>query len=211
MVESRRIVTALALVPLAVAPIAWANTGANSSNRGHGLHPVGALTLERESGCPGRWRWNVKTLTDKPASGPWVNFSSRLKTVAELGDLQEPGVPINSRSVDVPRQPGPERRTYRVNAALVKMKKESDGDVHLVIADPGPNGKRMVVEFPNTDCAPASMSPRRPDMQAARRALIDHCGTPPSSFSNGKLEGTAQRHKLISGLRRRGAVARTIG
>jgi hypothetical protein len=110
-------VTALALVPLAVAPIAWANTGANSSNRGHGLHAAGALTLERESGCPGRWRWNVKTLTDKPASGPWVNFSSRLKTVAELGDLQEPGVPINSRSVDVPRQPGPERRTYRVNCA----------------------------------------------------------------------------------------------
>jgi hypothetical protein len=76
--------------------------------------------------------------------------------------LKKPSVPINSHSVNVPRLPGPERKTYRVNATLVKMKKESDGDIHVVIADPGPNGKRMVVEFPNTDCA-------RPHSRAAAR------------------------------------------
>jgi hypothetical protein len=53
------------------------------------------------------------------------------------------------------------------------MKRESDADIHLVIADPGPNGKRMVVEFPSTSCPPASTSPRRPDMEAARKALTD--------------------------------------
>jgi hypothetical protein len=28
-------------------------------------------------------------------------------------------------------------------------------------------------------------------MEAARKALTDHCGSPPSAFKNGKLEGTA--------------------
>ena len=151
------------------------------------------MSLERETACPGKWRWAVKTLTDKPAhpNAPWVSFSSKLKTVAELGGLAKPSVTINSQSVTVPRQPGPERETYRVNAALVKMKKESDGDIDLVIADPGPDGKRMVVEFPSTSCSPASTSPRRPDMESARKTLTDHCGLPPSAFKNGMLDGTA--------------------
>jgi hypothetical protein len=132
-------------------------------------------------------------LADKPANPnlPWVSFYSKLKTVAELGDLPKPSVPINSRSVTVPRQPGPERKTYRLNAVLVKMKKEPDGDIHLVIADPGANGKRMVAEFPSASCAPASTSSKRPQMESARRTLLDHCGPAPSSFNRGILEGTA--------------------
>lgn len=187
---NRRFIAGLALLLLAVVPVAWASAKPGTAARPTQARP---MFLERETACPGKWRWAVKTLTDKPAdpNAPWVNFSSKLKTVAQLGDLEEPSVPINSHSVDVPRQPGPERKTYRVNAALVKMKKESDGDVHLVIADPGPSGKRMVVEFPSTSCSPAATSPRRPDMEAARKALTDHCGSAPSAFKNGKLEGTA--------------------
>jgi hypothetical protein len=33
--------------------------------------------------------------------------------VAKLGDLEKPSVPINSHSLNVPRQPGPQRKTYR--------------------------------------------------------------------------------------------------
>jgi hypothetical protein len=78
-----------------------------------------------------------------------------------------------------------------VRAALVKMKMEDDGDYHLVIADPGPNGKRMVVEFRDPNCDGAMQSKKRASMASARKALRDHCGTPPSSFKKGMLSGTA--------------------
>jgi hypothetical protein len=148
------------------------------------------MSVERETGCPGEWRWPVKTLTDSPENAS-VSFSSKLKTVAQLGGLAKPSVPINNHTLYVPRQPGPEKKTYRVNAVLVKMRKETDGDIHLVIADPGPSGGRMVVELPSTSCSPASTSPRRPDMEAARKALTDQCGSAPYSFKKGMLEGTA--------------------
>jgi hypothetical protein len=187
---NRRVIAGIGLLLLAVVPVAWASTSSETVASRSQVRP---MSLERETACPGKWRWAVKTLTDKPAdpNAPWVSFSSKLKTVAELGGLAKPSVPINNQSVTVPRQPGPERKTYRVNAVLVKMKKESDGDIHLVIADAGPDGTRMVVEFPSTSCPPASTSPRRPDMESARKSLTDHCGPPPSAFKNGMLDGTA--------------------
>lgn len=185
---NRRVLAGLALVTLAVAPIAWASTGASSSNPRRDVRPLVSLSFERETGgCPGKWRWAVKTLSDKPQAST-VSFYSRLKTVAELGALPRPSVKINSATLDVPRQPG-EKKTYRVNAVLVKFAAEDDGDIHLVIADPGPNGERMVAEFPNTDCDGAALSAKQPQMSAARRTLLDHCGLAPSSFK--KLEGTA--------------------
>jgi hypothetical protein len=184
---NRRVVAGLALVPFAVAPIAWASASVDGGNQGRALPATESLTLERESGCPGKWRWAVKTLSDKPQAST-VSFSSKLKTVAELGALPRPSVKINSATLSVPRQPGPEKKTYRVNAVLVKFAKEDDGDIHLVIADPGPTGKRMVAEFPNAECEGAALSAKQPQMAAARRALLDHCGSAPSSFK--KLEGT---------------------
>jgi hypothetical protein len=185
---NRRIVVGLALVPLALAPIAWASTGADAGSEGRAPRATGPLSPERESGCPGRWRWAVKTLSDKPQAST-VSFYSKLKTVAELGALPRPSVKISSATLDVPRQPGPEKKTYRVSAVLVKFAKEDDGDIHLVIADPGANGKRMVAEFPNADCDGAALSAKQPQMAAARRTLLDHCGPAPSSFK--RLEGTA--------------------
>jgi hypothetical protein len=96
---------------------------------------------------------------------------------------------LSVHTSDVPRQPGPEKKTYRVNAVLVEFAKEADGDIHLVIADPGANGERMVVEFPKADCADAMMSAKQPQMAAARKALLDHCGPASSSFK--ELDGTA--------------------
>jgi hypothetical protein len=185
---NRRVLAGFALVPLAVAPIAWASTGLSSSNPRPDPRALVPLSLERETGCPGKWRWAVKTLSDKPQAST-VSFYSRLKTVAELGALPRPSVKINSATLSVPRQAGPEKKTYRVNAVLVKFAKEDDGDIHLVIADPGPNGKRMVAEFPNADCDGAALSAKQPEMAAARTTLLDHCGPAPSSFK--RLEGTA--------------------
>jgi hypothetical protein len=130
----------------------------------------------------------VKTLSDEPIASTGITWKSKLMTVAALAALPKPQVKL---SIQTPRQPGPERKTYRVRAALVKMKKEDDGDVHLVVADPGPGGKRMVVEFPDPNCDGAMKSKKRTSMASARKALRDHCGNPPSSFKKGMLSGTA--------------------
>ena len=39
-------------------------------------------------------------------------------------------------------------KTYRVRAMLGEMKLEHDDDIHVVIAQPGATGLRMIVEFP---------------------------------------------------------------
>jgi hypothetical protein len=85
---NRRVIAGIALLLLAVVPVAWAST---SSDTASGPSQARPMSLERETACPGKWRWAVKTLTDKPAdpNAPWVNFSSKLKTVAELGDLEK--------------------------------------------------------------------------------------------------------------------------
>jgi hypothetical protein len=156
------------------------------------VRPGGApASLDRTASCPGKWRWPVKTLSDEPIASTGITWKSKLMTVAALGALPKPNVKLTIKSINVPRQPGPERKTYRVRATLVKMKKEDDGDVHLVIADPGTAGKRMVVEFPDPNCDGAMKSKKRTSMASARKALRDHCGAPPSSFKKGMLSGTA--------------------
>src|SRR5262245_34766671 len=112
----RRALATIALVPLAAVPLAWSNANSRQTSIGHSSL-VNPMSVERETGCPGQWRWPVKTLTDSPDNSS-VSFSSKLKTVAQLGGLAKPSVPINNHTLYVPRQPGPEMKTYRVNAVL---------------------------------------------------------------------------------------------
>jgi hypothetical protein len=77
---------------------------------------------------------------------------------------------------------GVETTTYRVRATLVKMKIEEDGDVHLVIAQPGTaNAATMIVEFPSAGCTRKAPSWARRAMARARTALTTSCGTPSRS------------------------------
>jgi hypothetical protein len=188
---SRRGLDGLMLSALAVAPIAWAGVGSHSgsSDRTPARY-VTPAAVEREATCSGKWRWPVKTLSDGPAALSGISWKSKPMTVGALGELPKPDVKLTIKTPDVPRQPGPEGKTYRVRATLVKMKNESDGDIHLVIADPGPSGKRMVAEFPDASCDGAMMSAKQPSMASARKALRDHCGAPPNSFKKGMLSGT---------------------
>jgi hypothetical protein len=139
-------------------------------------------SLERAAACPGKWRWPVKTLSDDLASK--VNFTAKKTTVATLSTLTKPA----SLNLQTPRQPGAERRTYRIQAMLVKTKREADGDYHLVIADPGTK-ERMVVEFPDATCDGAAKSSKREAMAKAREAFNTGCGKPTTKFKS--LIGTA--------------------
>src|SRR5216684_476435 len=118
-------------------------------------HPA---VFQGRSVCPGSERWPIKTLTD-PAAGS-VDFAHPVttKTVAQLA-AQDPA-PIHILS-STPRLPL-EKVVYRVTVRLVKAKIEESGtkgdeDIHLVIADPTPNGgppgQTMIAEFPKPGCA----------------------------------------------------------
>jgi hypothetical protein len=81
-----------------------------------------------------------------------------------------------------------ERTTYTLTANLLKMKREDDRDVHLVIADAA-TSNTMIVELVDVACSGAISSPYKSQMQSARQAFEAACGTPTTSFKD--LTGTA--------------------
>jgi hypothetical protein len=104
--------------------------------------------------CGGTERWNVKVANDPDAKLVDLNPVGA-GSIAELnGKL--PGPVDSGGRMDV------EKKEYTVSGFLSFFKHEEDGDYHVVITDrPGdfirdkktpPNGRSMVVEFPDADC-----------------------------------------------------------
>ncbi len=140
---------------------------------------VGVLASGSASGDPvpvaarcGVERWPVKALTDPDADQ--VNFHPKTTTVNALRSLTRPS-PLGARI------PGVETTTYRVSARLIEMKLESDSDIHLVISAPTSTRRTMIVEFPSGSCTRGASTTARRKMSAARRALIDACGSAKTS------------------------------
>jgi hypothetical protein len=117
-------------------------------------------------------RWPEKTLADPAA----VNVSRRAvaSTVDALARLPVV-VGINGA-----RGIGTELTRVKVEAKLVGIKGEADGDFHLVIKDPA-TGAQMIVEFPNQGCTRGASAALRKKMQTARVAVVNACGFTPSS------------------------------
>jgi hypothetical protein len=84
-------------------------------------------------------RWKVKTLADGYITPAEPNQSS----IEEQHALLTPKV-----GEDIPRLAS-ERTVYRLVANLVEVKKEFDGDYHLVLEDPRTH-LRMIAEIPDT-------------------------------------------------------------
>lgn len=131
---------------------------------------VGTRSVVRGCGTRGA----VKTLTDGRAG--LVARSPRDTSVAALRTLRAP----KRLTAKSPRQPGPERTTYRAQARLVEMMLEKDGDIRLVVLDPKTKGK-LATEFPSRRCSQPASSQNRKLMQDARAALIAACGRPTTS------------------------------
>lgn len=121
-------------------------------------------------------RWEVKTCEDSfvPAALPITT------TIPEQAALPAPHV-----GEQVTRLPS-ERTLYTLSAQLLEVKKEFDGDYHLVLQDTETKMK-MVAEIPDTNAAqPATY---RNDFATAR-AKIDRLVGKPGLFSErpkGKL------------------------
>jgi hypothetical protein len=162
---SRRVAFFLLTVGVAVAA-AVVMTGVASS--GH----------VRVAKCRGEERWSIKTLTDSEAGQ--VNTTTTGATVGELRANDTRPDKVSSKGTRI--RPV-EFRRYRVHASLRKAIREDDGDLHVVISDPSHDGEAdpqetMIIEFPDTTCAPQSSSAYAPQMAAARAsfvALVKRC------------------------------------
>jgi MYXO-CTERM domain-containing protein len=102
-----------------------------------------AQRVQRLGSQCGEERWSVKTGTDQDASS--VNLTPQDVLISDLIAFPRPAVLPHQRRVGVH-----ERQVYRLTrVTLVKYKRETDGDFHLVLSD---GTQTMIAEIPAVDC-----------------------------------------------------------
>lgn len=174
----RRGLVALAVLPLALLPIAWASAFTH--------FPSGPRSTQIVCG---RERWDVKTLTDRDAEKLEVGNVRHL-SVTRLGMLKRP----SDAELNSGRAPK-ERRVYTTTVILDSLPdrklgfkiEERDSDIHLAVRDK--NGNTIIAEFPDSGCtADAEFRSR---MRDAREALVKACDGKPPRGKFKELRGTA--------------------
>jgi hypothetical protein len=126
----------------------------------------------------------VKTLGDADASR--INLQPLPSTVQELASQPAPSAEelrqhADSR-IDGMGDPPVELSTYTVRVVLLQFKRETDEDIHLVIADPDDPSQTMIAEFPEASCLPGTDPALAQQMQSARDSLVGLCGEPQPRF-----------------------------
>ena len=108
-------------------------------------------------------RWRVKILADGDRER--VSWTPETTSVAALRQVPGPRQALPPASRIAPY----ELRLYRVHAILRQILPESDGDWHIVLADPDRPRETLVAEIPDSACALGSG--HEAEYAAARRAL----------------------------------------
>lgn len=119
--------------------------------------------------CTGEDRWLVKTLMDRDAHR--VDFVPRRSTIAALGKLRSP----QRRAADA-RNSVHERRVYCIEAWIVDVRPQNDGDLHVLLLDPD-DGSSMIAEVPDSKCQNVCRSPWVDVFSTARKQLEDRLRT----------------------------------
>src|SRR5438045_1259995 len=91
----------------------------------------------------GKERWPVKTGTDADARSV-----ATVAQAAQIGDLVALPAPRNPNAQPSTRFAPTEMNVFAVSAILTVIKRETDEDYHLVLADPNDPSVTMIVESP---------------------------------------------------------------
>lgn len=113
----------------------------------------------------GKERWPVKVGTDRDAAR--VSMVVHDTNIAALIRIAAPRNPDSRRDS---RYSPTETTVYRVSGLLTLIKRERDGDYHLVIEDR--HGRTMIVEAPSERCAIGSRFEKQIDQ--VRKLLASH-------------------------------------
>jgi hypothetical protein len=127
-----------------------------------------ADVVNAASGC-GIERWAIKTASDSQRN--LISTSPTTTTIAALRTLRAPSRLPSSRVRPT------ETSEYVVSGTLLRYKLESDGDLHLVVADGA--GRALIVEIADPSCATASRF--RSEITTVRRQFLARFN-PTSSF-----------------------------
>lgn len=120
----------------------------------------------------GTERVDIKQLKDphglSAASGP-----SHLTTVAEMLKLplHTKGALLKDSSI---RLSPTETTVYEIHAVVIGFKRETDQDIHIVIADPGKPKQTMIVEIPAGDCMPPALAAKYNGLQSDFQQKFGH-------------------------------------
>jgi hypothetical protein len=127
--------------------------------------------LEGEEADNNSVRWKVKTLTDLDTG--YVRFDTVLLTTIR----DQAG--ISRRSIDgATSRLAVETSIYEIVCELVAIKRELDGDYHLVLKEI--NGELgMIAELPNPEEPEVIASGRAPLFRAAKKTIDSLVGAPP--------------------------------
>lgn len=110
-------------------------------------------------------RGEVKSLRDPDASR--VQFAPAIATTVSALNALRPGCgPAGNH-----RRRAEEFRVYEVTARIIRIKRERDRDIHVVLADLDHPRDHMVVEFGDPDFHKNVLSPQRERLAAAHRML----------------------------------------
>ena len=132
------------------------------------------IALSAPAYACGRERWPAKVLSDG------VAIDAAHPAVASVDQLRALSRPPGVGGFDASRVPA-ERRVYRIQAELLGFKLESDGDIHLVIAQPGNRAHTMIAEIPDPRCMSGAPPVYSNDVARTRLAFVKAYGIPPAT------------------------------
>jgi hypothetical protein len=131
-------------------------------------------------------RAEVKSLRDATAAG--IQFDNPIDTtISALNAIPSQCGPAGNRRVR-----DEERRVYRIDGRITRVKRERDHDIHIVLADTTDSGARVVVESADPDSGKNATSPYRDRLAAARR-MVDALVNESSVNGLDDLNGTVVR------------------
>jgi hypothetical protein len=110
-------------------------------------------------------RWRVKTLSDRDTI--FVRFDTIIRS-----SIREQNRMAAADVSDKTRRLASETAVYEITALLVAVKRELDGDYHLVMRDPDSAAAMMVFEVPNPE-GPAARATSRWTRYAQVKRTID--------------------------------------
>ena len=135
------------------------------------------ITAPAFPGCGGECgveRWAVKTLSD--ADREHVRLQDTVNTTVDsLVGLVRPAMLSGIARFDPV-----ETTLYRVEARLLALFGESDGDYHLVLVSLGDPTITMIAEVPDPACSGACASGYAETYSRVRRKLLDYLNSPQS-------------------------------